>query len=136
MDADAAPTAAKLEAFFLWVYTPRAHNDGTVAQIVEDALAFPHPQSGESFKRQLRIWTSHETIERLPDIDAPILVVACGRDLITPPELGKAVADRIPGAEYVLLPEEAHQPFQERPNEWNAMVDEFWTRVAPEQPSS
>src|SRR5919107_1735624 len=44
--ADAAPGEREmLEAFFLWVYTPRAHNDGTVAQIVEDSLAFPHPQS-------------------------------------------------------------------------------------------
>jgi pimeloyl-ACP methyl ester carboxylesterase len=29
------------EAFFTWVYTPRAHADGSVGQIVEEALAFP-----------------------------------------------------------------------------------------------
>jgi pimeloyl-ACP methyl ester carboxylesterase len=128
--ADAAPTErAMLEAFFLWVYTPRAHDDGTVAQIVEDALAFPHPQSAESFKRQIRTWTTHETIHRVHNIAVPTLVVAGGRDLIAPPELGKEIADRIPSAEYVLLAEEAHQPFQEQPDEWNAMVHEFWIRI-------
>jgi pimeloyl-ACP methyl ester carboxylesterase len=128
--ADAAPSErAMLEAFFLWVYTPRAHDDGTVARVIDEALAFPHPQSAASFGRQLRTWTSQETLERVHDIAAPTLVVAGGRDLITPPEFGRAVADRIPGAEYVLLAEEAHQPFQERPDEWNALVHRFWTRV-------
>ena len=32
---------AFFEGFFTWVYTPRAHADGSVDQIVEEALAFP-----------------------------------------------------------------------------------------------
>src|SRR4051812_1465440 len=41
---NAAPTErAFFEAFFTWVYTPRAHADGTVEHIVEEALAFPTP---------------------------------------------------------------------------------------------
>ena len=55
--------------------------------------------------------------------------MAGGRDIITPSHLGRAVADAIPGAEFVFLPEEAHQPFQERPDEFNALVDAFWRRV-------
>src|SRR5829696_814170 len=31
---------AFFEAFFTWVYTPRAHADGSVEQIVEESLAF------------------------------------------------------------------------------------------------
>ena len=43
---EAAPSErAFLEWFYLWIYTPRAHNDGTVAQIIEEVLAFPHKQS-------------------------------------------------------------------------------------------
>ncbi len=41
------------EAFFTWVYTPRAHADGTVDQIVEEALAFPHQQTVEAFQAQV-----------------------------------------------------------------------------------
>ena len=56
----AAPSEREaLEAFFLWVYTPRAHNDGTVSQLIDEALAFPHPQSPEGFTRQLDAWAVH-----------------------------------------------------------------------------
>jgi pimeloyl-ACP methyl ester carboxylesterase len=127
---DAAPSErAMLEAFFVWIYTPRAHNDGTVDQIIDEALAFPHPQSPEAFKAQLDAWLAHDTSSRLNRITAPTLVVAGGVDIITPPRLGRVVAEAIPGAEFVVLPEEAHQPFQERPAEFDAVVDAFWRKV-------
>ncbi len=46
---------AFFEAFFPWVYTPQAHADGTVDQIVEEALAFPHEQSIEAFQAQVDV---------------------------------------------------------------------------------
>ena len=36
-----------------WIYTARAHNDGTVDQIIEEVLAFPHKQSTEDLQRFL-----------------------------------------------------------------------------------
>ena len=129
--AEQAPSArAMLEAFFLWIYTARAHEDGTVDQFIDDALGFPHPQSPEGFRRQLEAWAAHDTLDRLGAIQVPTLVVAGGQDLATPPRLGRAVAERIAGAEFVLLPDEAHQPFQERPDEFDALVHGFWSRVA------
>lgn len=128
--ADVAPSErAMLEAFFLWIYTARAHNDGTVDQIIEEALAYPHPQSPEAFKAQLAPFRTHDTSGRLGGIDVPTLVVAGGVDIITPARLGRVVADSIRDAEFVLLPEEAHQPFQERPEEFNTLVDAFWRKV-------
>lgn len=121
---------AMLEAFFLWIYTPRAHAEGMVAQIVEEALAYPYPQPVEAFQKQLDAWMTHETADRLRQITVPTLVVAGGVDIITPPRFGREVAGLIPGAELVVLPEEAHQPFQERPEEFNALVHDFWSRVA------
>ena len=76
-----------LEAFFLWIYTPRAHEDGTVDQIIEEALAFPHPQSPEAFQRQLDAWVAHDTLDRLPEIAVPTLVVAGELDIATPTPL-------------------------------------------------
>lgn len=128
--ADVAPSErAMLEAFFVWIYTPRAHNDGTVDQIIEEALAYPHPQAPEAFKAQLKAFISNDTTGRLGAITIPTLVVAGGLDILTPPRFSRAVAEAIPGARFVLLPEEAHQPFQERPEEFNALVDEFWRGV-------
>jgi hypothetical protein len=38
------------------------------------------------------------------------------------PELCRVVAELIPGAQFEVLEDEAHQPFQEIPVEWNARV--------------
>src|SRR5687767_4334569 len=50
---------AFFEAFFTWVYTPRAHADGSVEQIIEGALAFPHKQSVEAFQAQVDVCLTH-----------------------------------------------------------------------------
>jgi pimeloyl-ACP methyl ester carboxylesterase len=128
--SDVAPSErAMLEAFFVWIYSPKAYASGMVDAIVEEALTFEHAQSPEQFKRQLAAFVTHDSYDRLPTIAVPTLVVAGEYDIITPPRLGRIVADRVPGAEFVVLPEEAHQPFQESPDEFNEMVHAFWQRV-------
>jgi pimeloyl-ACP methyl ester carboxylesterase len=120
---------AFLEGFFLDIYTARAHNDGTVDQIIEEVLAFPHKQATEDFHRHIDAWLDHDTTERLPEIAAPTLVLAGGRDSTSRPELCRAVAELIPGARFEVMEEEAHQPFQEVPDDWNSRVDAFWREV-------
>jgi pimeloyl-ACP methyl ester carboxylesterase len=127
---EAAPSErAFLEAFFLDIYTPRAHNDGTVGQIIEEVLAFPHKQAPEDVQRFLDAFLDHDTSERLPQIAAPTLVLAGGLDTTSRPELGRAVAELIPGAHFEVMEEESHQPFQEAADEWNARIDAFWRDV-------
>ena len=127
---EAAPSErAFIEAFFTWVYTPRAHADGSVDEIVEEALAFPHGQSAEAFRAQVDAGRGHDTADRLSQIAVPTLVLAGELDVILPPRFGRAVADAIPDARFEVLPGEAHQPFQEVPDEWNARVDAFWREV-------
>ncbi|WP_328419614.1 alpha/beta fold hydrolase [Streptomyces sp. NBC_00443] len=120
---------AMLEAFFLWIYTPRAHADGTVERLIEETLAFPYAQSAEAFQRQLEAFTPHDTLDRLPGITAPTLVLAGERDIATPPRFGRIVADAVPGARFEILAGEAHQPFQESPDVFNARVAAFWREV-------
>ena len=128
--ADVAPSErAMMEAFFLWIYTPRAHANGMVDQIIEEALVFPHPQAPEAFKAQLEGFMSHDALDRLGEIAVPTLVLAGELDILTPPRFGHAVADAIPGARFEVMPGEAHQPFQEVPDEFNARVDAFWREV-------
>jgi pimeloyl-ACP methyl ester carboxylesterase len=127
---DIAPSErAFLEDFFLWIYTARAHNDGTVDQFIEEVLAFPHKQSSEDVQRFLDALLDHDTTERLPEVAAPTLVLAGGRDMTSRPELCRAVAELIPDSRFDVMEEEAHQPFQEIPDEWNARVDAFWREV-------
>jgi pimeloyl-ACP methyl ester carboxylesterase len=120
---------AFLEWFYLDIYTARAHNDGTVDQIIEEVLAFPHKQATEDVQRYLDAFIAHDASDRLPNISAPTLVLAGGRDSTSRPELCRAVAELIPGARFEVMEEEAHQPFQEVPDEWNALVDAFWKEV-------
>jgi pimeloyl-ACP methyl ester carboxylesterase len=127
---EAAPSErAFLEAFFLWIYTPRAHADGTVEQIIEEALSFPHKQSPEVMQPTIDAFLAEDTADRLQAISAPTLVLAGGLDLNAPPRFGRAVAEGIPDARLEVLAEEAHQPFQEIPDEFNARVDAFWREV-------
>jgi pimeloyl-ACP methyl ester carboxylesterase len=98
---DAAPSErAFFEAFFTWVYTPRAQADGTVGQVVGEALAFPHQQRVEAFQAQVDVCREHDTTDRLAAIAAPTLVMAGEFDIILPPRFRRAVAKAIPGAEF------------------------------------
>ncbi|WP_240720124.1 alpha/beta fold hydrolase [Pseudarthrobacter sp. NamB4] len=115
-----------LEGLFLSVYTPRAHNDGTVNQVIEEVLAFPHKQRSEDVEAFIDALIDHDTSERLPQLNVPTLVLAGGIDVITRPELCRAVADKIPGAVFEVMEGEAHQPFQEVPDRWNERVRAFW----------
>jgi pimeloyl-ACP methyl ester carboxylesterase len=127
---EAAPSErAFLQMFFLDIYTARAHNDGTVDQIIDEVLAFPHKQSAEDLQRYLDAFLDHDATDRLPRITAPTLVLAGGRDPTSRPELCRAVADLIPGARFEVMDEESHQPFQEVPGDWNARVEAFWRDV-------
>ena len=127
---EAAPSErAFFEGFFTWVYTPRAHADGTVDQLVEEALAFPHKQSVEAFQAQVDVCLAHDTVDRLAEIAAPTLVLSGELDIILPPRFGRSVAAEIPNARFDVMAGEAHQPFQEVPEEFNARVEAFWREV-------
>jgi pimeloyl-ACP methyl ester carboxylesterase len=118
-----------LEGFFLDIYTPRAHEDGTVAAFVDDVLAFPYEQSAEDLRHYLDALVDHDTTERLPQITAPTLVLAGSIDLVGRPDRARVVAELIPGAVLEVQDGEAHQPFQEVPDRWNARVHAFWQEV-------
>jgi pimeloyl-ACP methyl ester carboxylesterase len=127
---DSAPDERSFyDAFLLWVYTRRAHDDGTVDQIIEESMAFPHQQPPEAMQRAIDAFRDHDLLDRLPDIAAPALVIAGEYDLVTPPALGRQVAEAIPGARFEMLEGEAHQPFQEVPERYNELVDAFWREV-------
>ncbi|MGY1821710.1 alpha/beta fold hydrolase [Geodermatophilus sp. SYSU D00079] len=118
-----------LECFFLDIYTPRAHNDGTVAAFIDEVVAFPHKQSAEDVHRFLADIWHFDSTERLPRVAAPTLVLAGGVDTTARPHLGRAVAEAIPDARFEVWETECHQPFQEVPDRWNARVDAFWQDV-------
>jgi pimeloyl-ACP methyl ester carboxylesterase len=116
---------AWLYSFLSWVYSPAVFDDGRIDLFVEAALQNPHPQDTEAFQRTARAVLDHDTAGRLGRIAAPTLVVCGEQDLLCPPRHARAIAARIPGARLVEVPEQAHQPFQEDPASFNALVLDF-----------
>jgi pimeloyl-ACP methyl ester carboxylesterase len=57
---------------------------------------------------QMAAILGHDTRERLPELRMPVLVVHGEEDRLVPTELGRELAERIPGAELVLVPECGH----------------------------
>ena len=100
-----------------------------MAQFIEAVLAFPHKQTTQDLQAYLDAFLDHDTTDRLPQIAAPTLVLAGGRDPTARPPLCRVVAELIPGARFEVMDEEAHQPFQEVPDQWNARVDAFWRQL-------
>lgn len=92
-------------------------------------MAFPHQQSAEAFRAQVEVCFTHDTADRLSEIAAPTLVLSGELDVLLPQRFGRAVAAGIPNARFEVMRGEAHQPFQEVPDEFNARVDAFWREV-------
>jgi pimeloyl-ACP methyl ester carboxylesterase len=66
---------------------------------------------------------------RLPvyrSIAVPVLVIGFADDLLLPPYLGREVAEAIPGARYLQIPDTGHLGFIERPDAVNAAALEFF----------
>jgi pimeloyl-ACP methyl ester carboxylesterase len=100
-----------------------------VGQLVDEALAFPHKQSVEAFQAQVDVCLAHDTQDRLPEIAASTLILSGELDIILPPRVGRSVAAGIPNARFDVMLGEAHQPFQEVPDKFNARVEAFWRQV-------
>jgi pimeloyl-ACP methyl ester carboxylesterase len=73
-----------------------------------------------------RIPEYHHARRTPPTTAAATLVLAGELDGILPPRFGRSVAAEIPTARFDVMAGEAHQPFQESPDEFNARVDAFW----------
>jgi pimeloyl-ACP methyl ester carboxylesterase len=100
-----------------------------VRQFIDEALESPHPTSMETMQRTMDVYLAHEDVDRLAEIRVPTLVLTGELDMICPPRHGRIVADGIPGAQFEILPGEAHQPFQESPEAFNRRVVAFWEQI-------
>lgn len=61
--------------------------------------------------------TSHDKLAALDVLtDLPVVIVCGEDDLVTPPEHSRTMAERLPAAEFVLVPDAGHQALMERPD--------------------
>lgn len=115
------------EAICLWVYSGAAHADGTVAALIEAALAASGPgQTEAAFARTAEVAIAHDPGARLGAIAVPTLVAVGEEDRICPLRLARGLVELIPAARFALLPERGHQPFQEDAAEFALLLERFW----------
>lgn len=62
-------------------------------------------------------------------ITHPVLVMGFADDVVTPPHLGREVADALPNGRYLEIPDAGHLGFIERPNEVNKAALEFFAET-------
>lgn len=82
----------------------------------------------EAYGRQLMALVAFDHYDLLPKITAPTLVINGENDYLLPVANSRVMAERIPEAELVLLPETGHLYFQERPEESARIVIDFIRR--------
>ena len=122
---DTGDLEAALSALGL-AFSPELVNSPEFESMLEEFLPlFPQTESQiRATAEQLQADFEHDTLDRLPGIAAPTLVIAGEQDLLTPPWQCQAVAERIPGARYELLtgPGSSHALMMERAEEFIALV--------------
>ncbi len=96
-------------------------------------LYFRYPTPLTNYLRHVIARQTHQTLDLLPNIRAPTLVVVGEHDTATVATgnhvaTSRVMADRIPNAELVLIENAAHSFFQENPDRANAVVLNFLRR--------
>ena len=113
----------------LWCFSPRIWNDGTMDEWVAAAEASPYAQSVDAFCRSTEALIAHDSADRVGGIGVETLITVGELDLVLPPRYSQELADRIPNARMVVIPEVGHQPFQEVPADYNDLLVDFWQSV-------
>ncbi len=113
---------------FLWLFsTDFLRNHEAVDQTLAMLGSNPNPVSPEAYARQASAYIQHDALDRVGNIKATTLVITGERDRLTPPWIGRELADAIPGAKFHLVegPGSSHVLPLERPEDFNKIVLSF-----------
>jgi 3-oxoadipate enol-lactonase len=104
---------------------PDRHPEHVAEDLRMGAAQPKHPEGG---RRQWEAMQGFDSFERLPGMDVPTLVLHGTEDLAVSPENARLLADRIPGAELVLLEGAGHLYHSEQAEVADAAVLDFVRR--------
>ena len=117
-----------------WVDGPHRGTD-SVPATVRDAVrvmqrrAFEITADWPDHVWELEDELDPEAPDRLPEVDAPTLVLSGGLDIDTVQMAAQAVSAGVPGARLVAWPDVAHLPSMERPDDFAALVLDWVART-------
>lgn len=84
---------------------------------------------GENYLKALETVTRYPGRPDLATVSVPTLVMVGALDEITPPAASRDLADRIPGAELVVLPNAGHMANMEKAEAFNTELRQFLRRL-------
>ena len=82
-------------------------------------------------RSQLAVAPTDNRLPAYQHIRTPVLVIGFGDDVLIAPHLGHEVADAIPGARYLEIPDAGHLGFIEHPEAVNEAMLDFFGAPAP-----
>jgi pimeloyl-ACP methyl ester carboxylesterase len=82
----------------------------------------------ETYRKAVHLLTTFDRREQLPRIAVPALLVAGSDDKTAPAAIMRKMADKIPGADYVLLEGCGHLGQLDQPDAFNAALEGFLVR--------
>src|SRR5262249_16195639 len=96
-----------------------------VEQAVEQSASAPYPISAETFAAQAAAVLTADTLDRLPSLRCPTLVLAGREDILTPVYYSQELARGIPGPILKVLGDGGHGAFFEFADEVNRELMAF-----------
>lgn len=87
--------------------------------------AFADPDFMARMERLTRSAESHDVLDKLANIDCPVLLISSDQDHVTPPEEQVLLRNGIRDAQLVLLPKTGHAAFYERPDLFTSIMMGF-----------
>jgi pimeloyl-ACP methyl ester carboxylesterase len=107
-------------------FSPKTLNDDAkVRDWIEMFTMWPTKQT-PGLQTQIAIGPADNRLPAYRSITARVLVLGFAYDVVLPPHLGKEVADAIPNASYLEIPDTGHLGFIEAPEAVNAAVLKFF----------
>lgn len=106
--------------------TTTAENPALAAQIIEMAKKAPV----QTVLATLNALAGRaDSTPDLETITVPVLAIVGEEDVVTPPAVAKAMVDKIPGADLVIIPRAGHLSPLENPVAVNQAIDHFLSRL-------
>ena len=106
---------------FVGFRVPHAHGGGLVLTAIR-RVSYMARHDADALRALLGGMFTNPLGPRLADVRVPTVVMSGEFDPLVPPPLSRRVADSIPGARYVVIRGAAHNPMDERPQEFARLL--------------
>jgi 3-oxoadipate enol-lactonase len=105
MNRAGMPMEEAIQAAIPYIYDPHTSRDRVEEDLVIRRRTFPEARAYTAQLQGILAWTSYD---RLSNIRTPTLVIHGATDRLVPPGNGRLIAETIPNAKFVLLPNASH----------------------------